>query len=184
MSFYEIVAKQFHQQIEQLSLSVDAIADIAGTGAARAAEAIFAEGKLFSCGAGLDAASAAIFSDLLRQGLQRERPSLPVVELNARTSQSNDASINWIADQLRALGQSNDFAIIFCTQLKAAEIELLANALAQRQVKSIWLGNQGPGASLAFPDAHSANRLALTHVSAICLAQLIDATVFGPLEDE
>lgn len=184
MSFYEIVAKQFHQQIEQLSLSVDAIADIAGTGADRAAETIFAEGKLFACGAGLDAASAAMFSELLREGLQRERPSLPVVELIARTSQGTEASINWIAGQLQALGQNGDFAVVFCTQLNAAEIELLANSLAQRQVKSIWLGNQGPGASLAFPDAHAANRLALTHVSAICLAQLIDATVFGPLEEE
>lgn len=184
MPFYDIVAKQFHQQIEQLSLSVDAIADIAATGAERAAKAIFAERKLFACGAGLDAASAVMLSELLREGLQRERPSLPVVELTARTAQGNEASINWIAGQLQALGQSGDFAVIFCTQLNATEIELLANALAQRQVRSIWLGNQGPGASLAFPDANTANRLALTHVSAICLAQLIDATVFGPLEEE
>ena len=178
-----MVARQFHQQIEQLSLSVDAIADIAGNGADRAAEVIFADGKIFSCGASTDAARAVLFSDLLRQGLQRARPALPVVELSARDTKISEPSVTWIADQLRALGQHGDFAVIFCAQLSATEIELLANALDQRQVSAIWLGNQGPGPSLSFPGADPANRLALTFSSALCLAQLIDATIFGPLED-
>ncbi len=183
MSFYQRVAKQFHQQIEQLSLSVDAIADITSNGASQAAEAIYADGKIFACGAGSDAASAALFSDLLRKGLQRERPSLPVVELTARNTNSSESGVSWIADQLRALGQHCDFAVIFCTQLSTAEIERLSQALDQRQMNVIWLGNQGPGASLAFPGSDPGNCLALTCSSAICLAQLIDATIFGELED-
>lgn len=54
MSNFDTVAKLFHEHIEYLSLSADAIADVCDTAAAHLANAIVSEKKVFSIGVGLD----------------------------------------------------------------------------------------------------------------------------------
>lgn len=183
MPHYELIAQQFQSQIEHLSLSVDAIADILSTAADQSAEAIFSEQKLFSCGAGLDSASAMILSDLLRCGLSRERPTLPVIELTSRHNQPLGSAATWLSQQLTALGQPNDLAVIFASTLADGDLEIISAALIKRQVSSIWIGGQGCGPSLLFPGADPATTLSLSHSAAISLAGLVDVTAFGPLED-
>lgn len=183
MLHYDTVAHFFQQHIEQVSLSVDAIADIAGTAAVAATEAIFAEQKLLICGIGADVAGATLLSELLRKGLLRERPALPVVELCARHAEPESGGISWLAQQITALGQAGDMAFVFAATLDREQLDFLASALNKREVNAVWIGSQGPGTSLAFPGATNAAALALSHASAICLAELIDVTAFGPLED-
>lgn len=184
MVHYDFVAQFFHQQIEQASLSVDAIADIAGNAAALASEALLSERKLFSCAVGADCAAATLLSELLRKGLVRERPALPVIELCARHSEPNDAGVTWLTQQLNALGQPGDVAVIFAGGLHPVDVERLANALGKRQVRTLWVGAQGPGPSLVFPGAPQSTVLSLSCASAACLAELIDITTFGPWEDD
>jgi hypothetical protein len=57
MSNFDTVSKLFHEHIEYLSLSADAIADVCDTAAAHLANAIVSEKKVFSIGIGLDGAT-------------------------------------------------------------------------------------------------------------------------------
>ena len=183
MQHYDTVAQFFHQHIEHLSLSVDAIADVASNTATRAAQTIFSEGKVMVCGAGADAAAAILLTDLLRSGVERERPVLPVVELCARHTQPLDGGVQWMSQQIAALGQPGDFAIVFASTLGTHQLDLLANAFLKRQVDAVWIGLQGPGLSLTFPGADASTALTLSTASAVCLATLIDINTFGPMED-
>ena len=69
MSNFDIVSKLFHEHIEYLSLSADAIADVCDTAAAHLANAIMSEKKVFSVGVGLDASIALSFCQLIRDGV-------------------------------------------------------------------------------------------------------------------
>ncbi len=179
---YEATAHHFQQLIEQLSLSVDAIADIAGIAAEQVAEALVGEKKLFCCGVGIDASTATLMSTLLTCGVNRERPTLPAIELSTTTNQPDDGAIHWLTNRLGALGQPGDIAIIFASQLSTHSLEKLESTVNNRQCVAIWIGAQGRGPSLVFPGADPLITLSLCHASAACLAELIDIAMFGPLE--
>lgn len=183
MAHYERVAAAFQHHIEQASLSVDAIADIGGSAAALVTEALLAERKMLCVGIGVDASAASTLVDLLRKGHFRERPPLPVVEVTTRAVDPVTAGVPWVSDQLQALGQPQDVAVVFASQLDHASIEALGGTLAQRGVHTLWIGNTGPGISLDFPGAPLASLLLLQQAAAICLADLIDITTFGSWED-
>ncbi len=183
MDYYDNVARHFQHHIEHLSLSVDAIADILGNVAERIQQALLSEKKVFSCGIGLDASTAILFSELMTHGLSRERPVLPTVELASRFGALPDSGQLWLSGQLQAQGQPGDVALIFAGSLDKQHVSALATTINRREIQSIWIGAQGPGASLTFPGSSPACNLALCHASVICLAELIDIMTFGPLED-
>ena len=91
MSNFDIVSKLFHEHIEYLSLSADAIADVCDTSAAHIANAIVSEKKVFSIGVGLDSSTALSFCQLIRDGVWLERPSLPIIELTAARAEPTAA---------------------------------------------------------------------------------------------
>ncbi len=165
------------------SLSVDLINEVVGNVAEQVAQTILSDGKVFSIGLGPDSASAQALSSLMRWGILRERPSLPVIELIDHKTAPQDSDMLWPAEQLRALGQSGDFAVIFATSLKQTEIDRLSEVAFQRNVGLAWFAAEGPGFKLIFPDAQVEQRLVMNYASAICLARLIDICTFGPLED-
>ena len=169
MTPYDDIATFFHGYIEQLSLSVDDIADVTGNAASLATQTVINEKKLIVCGVGPDAAAAGLLAELLQQGLYRERPSIPAIELTSRHITSLDPGVGWLTQQLTALGQPGDLVILF--------------AIVKRALTSVWVGAQGSGPSLAFPGADRATALALSQCCSICLAKLIDISLFGTLED-
>lgn len=180
---YDDLANFFRNYMEQLSLSVDEIADVTEAAAHLAAETIVNENKLIVCGVGTDAPNASLLAELLQQGLYRERPAIPVVELTSRHIVSLDPGVGWLSQQITALGQPGDLTFLFATSLNQVDLDFLASALQKRGLDSIWIGAQGPGASLSFPGTDRATALALSQNCAICLARLVDMTLFGPLED-
>jgi len=180
---YDNTARLFQALIEQLSLSVDAIADIVGPAADGLVACMLNEQKVFSCGIGLDACTASLLSELLRTPTLRERPALPVFELSQVSAQPLTGAIQRLCDQLSALGQPGDSAVIFGASLNAPSIEAITAVLNKRQITAVWIGAQGPGSSLTFPGTTGTTALSLCQASAICLAELIDITMFGPLED-
>ena len=179
MSSFDIVSKLFHEHIEHLSLSADAIADVCDQAAGLIANAIVSEKKLFSIGVGLDKATAVSFSHLIREGVWLERPNLPVLELTADRAQSVDSSVAWIAREITSLGQSEDIAIIWGSQLGSANIALLYEVAQERGVQSIWIGAQGPTMSLSFSEAESHTTYGLTALTAITLARAVENHLFG-----
>ncbi|MDB4581772.1 hypothetical protein N9164_01335, partial [Draconibacterium sp.] len=72
---------------------------------------------------------------------------------------------------------------LFATSLNQVDLEFLSSSIAKRNLSSIWVGAQGTGPSLAFPGADRATALALSQCCSICLAKLIDISLFGTLED-
>ncbi|EED34804.1 hypothetical protein NOR51B_743 [Luminiphilus syltensis NOR5-1B] len=182
MNHYDQIARHFESHIGALSLSVDIIAEVIGHAADNAAEAIFTEQKLFSCGIGADGANAILLSELLQRGVFRERPALPVIELVARHSVNASDGASWVSHQLQSLGQPGDMAIIFASGLPASGVQEISGALAARDIAGVWIGNSGKGIELTFPETSAATALALSSASAIALAELIDITAFGPLE--
>jgi D-sedoheptulose 7-phosphate isomerase len=179
---YDTTAHHFQLLIEQLSLSVDAIADIAGVAADQIVQTFVNEQKLLCCGIGIDGSSAGLMAALLHKGMSRERPSLPAIELTTATSEPQEGAAHWLCEQLGALGQPGDMAVIFASQLEQSSLEKIQNALTKRQCTAVWIGAQGPGPSLTFPDAEPLTTLSLCQTSAICLAELIDVAMFGPME--
>ncbi|MEK9990495.1 MAG: hypothetical protein VW642_12245, partial [Halieaceae bacterium] len=131
---YPLIASFFHRHIESTSLSVDDVAEIAGMAADIASNAILSEKKLFSIGLGADAASAIMLASLLQNGILRERPSLPVLELAEYRIDSAQTGISWVSQQLQALGQAGDVGIIFAANLAEPEIERIQVITEQRQI--------------------------------------------------
>ncbi len=183
MDYYDNVARHFQHHIEHLSLSVDAIADILSSGAELINSALLADKKVFSCGVGLDASTAVLFSELMTRGLGRERPALPTVELASRFGALPESAQLWISGQMQAQGQPGDVALVFAGSLEHHHLLALAATINKRHMQPIWMGAQGPGVSLTFPSISLAGNLALCHASVICLAELIDIMTFGPMED-
>lgn len=184
MLYFENVATHFQHHIEHLSLSVDSIAHILETTTERITATLLDEKKLFSCGIGVDAISAQLFCELMSQGLIRERPALPVIELASRRTTTPDGGLRWLQGQLQALGQPGDLAVMFIGTLPPAALADLATTLNKREVASVWIGAQGAGVSLYFPDTAPAINLSLCQASLMCLAELVDIHTFGPLENE
>ena len=183
MNNFDRVASFYQNHIEQISLSVDAVVAATSVAAEAAAATIFSERKLIICGLGLDAASATLLSELLRNGLAHERPALPTIELISRFSIPKEGSVNWLAQQLAVLGQPEDMAIIFACDLDATDAEVIANAAHRRSIKTCWLGAEGPDICLSFDSDDPKVSLSMGHSAAICLADLIELAMFGPMEE-
>ncbi len=182
MDHYNDVASFYAEYMEQLSLSVDSIADSAGRIAEIATATLFDDKRLFCIGVDIDAAAAISLIEQLRSGIYRERPVLPVIELTSRTAETRESGIQWCLQQLRALGHPGDAAIIFYSDSHSNDIDAFSATLAQRGVQAAWVGCPGPGLSLSFPGANLATRLALSQASAMSIAYLIDTLAFGPVD--
>ena len=126
MSNFDTVAKLFHEHIEYLSLSADAIADVCDTAAAHLANAIVSEKKVFSVGVGLDASTALSFCQLIRDGVWLERPSLPIIEHTATRAEPAGAGVSWVTRELNSLGQPGDVAVIWGSQLTPDDVNTLS----------------------------------------------------------
>ena len=129
MDAYPLIANFFHRYIESASLAVDDVAEIAGAAADVASQAILTEKKLFSIGLGADAASAIVLTSLLQNGVLRERPSLPVLELAEYRIGSVQTGIMWVTQQLQALGQAGDAASVFAANLSQSEVQRIQVAI-------------------------------------------------------
>ena len=162
---------------------IDDMAEPLGAAAVMSSEAVLNECKLFSVGVGADCASATAFAGLLHRGMLRERPGLPVVELSEHHIDPAEAGVSWVSQQIQALGQPGDVAIVFGATLNEQDSQRIGHAVDQRQVKVIWLGRRGPGISIDAAEEHVETRVTLNATLAVCLARLIDIHTFGPMED-
>ena len=87
------------------------------------------------------------------------------------------------SQQIQALGQAGDVAIIFALALSESDIQRFHLSAEDRQVTAIWVGQRGPGLSISSGDETIESLLTLNYSIAICLARLIETYTFGPVED-
>ena len=179
MSNFDIVSKLFHEHIEYLSLSADAIADVCDTSAAHIAYAIVSEKKVFSIGVGLDSPTALSFCQLIRDGVWAERPSLPIIELTAARAEPTAAGVSWVTRELNSLGQPGDVAVVWGSQLTPDDVNTLSTAAEQRNIQVFWVGTQGPTMSLSFTESDAQMRYSLSNITALTMARVTETHLFG-----
>lgn len=178
MNSFDTTAEFFHQHIEHISMTVDAVADMADMVAPMVASAIMEERRVYSIGSNIDASVANTFAQLVRDGLANDRPNLPIIDLTATNSEPRDGATNWIARQIRSLGQRGDIAVIWGCQLSPIDIDALHSVLEQREMTSFWFGAQSPSHSLPFSGIPEDVRLGLCAMTATLVARLIETTLF------
>ena len=184
VDLYPAISAFFQRHLNAASLMVDEIAGPLASATELATAAILEDQKLLSIGLGADCASATAFASLLHQGVLRERPALPVVEIAEHQIESVNVGVNWTGQRIQALGQPGDVGFVFAASLNTADIQRLSQAAEQRQVQLIWFGNRGPGLNIGGSDEDIETRVAFNMTLAICAARLIDIHTFGPMEGE
>ena len=182
VDLYPAISEFFQRHLNAASLIVDEVSGSLASAVELATEAILEDRKLLSIGLAADCASAIAFSSLLHQGVLRERPALPVVEIAEHQIESVNVGASWAGQRIQALGQPGDVGFVFATLLSTADIQRLSQAAEQRQMQLIWFGSRGPGLNINGNDEAVETRVALNMTLAICAARLIDIYAFGPLE--
>ena len=194
MDYYPIIAANFQRTIETISLSVDALAAPLARGSELMVQALLQDRKIVTCGNGVDAALGQIFSAVLLNHCEQERPALPALALG-----SDSASLTAIAQssglnevfsrQLRALGQPGD--VLLCISSAGVAQNLLravqsAHELGMGVVALTHAGDRALGALIREEDVEVAIEaprqpqvLALHTMAVQCLCQLIDCSLFG-----
>ncbi len=156
--------------------------------------ALLNDKKILTFGNGRSATSAQLFSLAMLNQFERDRPSLPAINLASDvatiTAIANDYQYDDIlSKQLRALGQSGDILMIYTDGNNSSNI---AKAIALAHDKEITIiavtGNEGGLISPLLRETdieirvnlNSSIRIQETHVLIThCLCDLIDHQIFG-----
>lgn len=188
------IAQHFNDSLQITQQSLDAVAP----GIAHAAEVItrglLGERKVLSCGNGGSAALAQLFTAVMLNRFEMERPGLPCIALGSDgatlTSIANDNQFEDIfAKQIRALGQPGDILLALSTSGNSANIVSAMHAAHDRDMTVVALTGRdgglisdlltGQDAEIRVPAQNSA-RIHEVHVLIIhCLVDLIDRQLLG-----
>ena len=174
------------QVLEQLPPSIE-------LGAAQLVQCLLNEKKILCCGLGSNAALSQLFTGNLLNRFHYERPSLPVVNLNAEaaviTAIATDSSFHDIySHQIRALGQPGDVLLLIANNSANPLLQAIQSA-HDREMTVVALNNlesphisallQPEDTELTVPSSNRA-RTAEAHLLIIhCLCELIDQQLFG-----
>lgn len=152
------------------------------------------DNKLLICGNGGSAADSLHFAAELVGRLERERPELAAIALNADmallTAVANDYSFEDVfARQVRALGQPNDVLVAISTSGNSGNVMAAVAVAQQRGMRVLALTGKGGGAvgaMLRTEDVHlcvphdRTMRIQEVHGLLIhCLCDGIDAALLG-----
>jgi D-sedoheptulose 7-phosphate isomerase len=184
----------FHESIEAKMQAGEELAPLIVQASELIVHALLSEKKILTCGNGISAAQAQIFTACLVNRFEQERPSLPALNLGAdfttQTAIGSDYSFNDIyAKQIRALGQAGDILLLLTSSGKASNLLQAISAAHDKEMHVIALtaGDGGDVAALldqgdielripteAKPRIHEVHLLSL-----FCLCDLIDQQLFG-----
>jgi D-sedoheptulose 7-phosphate isomerase len=184
----------FHESIEAKMQAGEELAPLIAQASELIVHALLGEKKILTCGNGISAAQAQIFTACLVDRFEQERPSLPAFNLGSdfttQTAIGSDYSFNDIyAKQIRALGQPGDILLLLTSTGKASNLLQAISAAHDKEMHVIALtaGDGGDVAALldqgdmelripaaAKPRIHEVHLLCL-----FCLCDLIDQQLFG-----
>ena len=184
----------FHESIETKMQAGEELAPLIVQASELIVHALLSEKKVLTCGNGISAAQAQIFTACLVDRFEQERPSLPALNLGAdfttQTAIGSDYSFNDVyAKQIRALGQPGDILLLLTSTGKASNLLQAISAAHDKEMHVIALtaGEGGDVAALldqgdmelripaaAKPRIHEVHLLCL-----FCLCDLIDQQLFG-----
>lgn len=187
----------FHESIEAKMHAGEYLAPLICEASDILTHCLLNDGKIFTAGNGISAANAQVLSANLCNRFERERPSLPAMNLGTDfttlTSIANDFSFNEIfAKQIRALGQPGDCLVLVTTSGNPSNLVQAVAAAHERDMSVIAFSGRDGGNIASMLDAHdlelrvpvdSRTRLYEIHLLSIfCLCDLIDQQLFGAEE--
>jgi D-sedoheptulose 7-phosphate isomerase len=193
-SIEQRVITLFHESIEAKMQVGETLAPLIVQASEMIVQALLHEKKIMTCGNGISAAQAQIFTACLIDRFQQERPSLPAINLGAdfttQTAIASNYSINDIyAKQIRALGQAGDLLLLLTSSGKAGSLLQAISAAHDKNMPVIAL-TAATGSDVAAlldqgdlelrvqsdikPRIHEIHLLSL-----FCLCDLIDEQLFG-----
>ena len=157
-------------------------------------------GKVLSCGAGASASGAQHFASLCVTGFERDRPELAALALasdggllgNIGTTGSGGNATQYLARQVRALGQPGDLLLVLSVSGNDAAMLEAIDAAHERDMMIVTLTGRDGGALatmmretdvlICVPHDRAA-RVRETHLLVLhCLADGVDAQLLGEQE--
>lgn len=184
----------FHESIEAKMHAGEQLAPLIANASEFIVHALLNEKKILTCGNGISAAQAQIFTASLINRFEQERPSLPSFNLGSdfttQTAIGSDSSFNDIyAKQIRALGQPGDILLLLTSTGKASNLLQAISAAHDKEMQVIAL-TAGDGGDVAALLTHgdielrvplfAKARIHEVHLlSLFCLCDLIDQQLFG-----
>lgn len=184
----------FHESIEAKMHAGEHLAPLIATASQMIVNALLNERKILTCGNGISAAQAQIFTASLINRFEQERPGLPALNLGAdftsQTAIASDYSYNDIfAKQIRALGQAGDLLLLLTSTGTASNLLQAISAAHDKNMSVIALTGRDGGNVAALLDSHDLElrapllvkaRIHEVHLlSLFCLCDLIDQQLFG-----
>lgn len=194
MDHYRIIAENFQDTVETITMSVDNLADSIQRGSQLVVEALLADRKVITCGNGVDAALAQLLACNLLDRFEVDRPALPALTLGTdSTTLTAIARSGGMDDtfprQLQALGQAGDVLLLINTSASDENLLRAAQVARERNIAVVALSHAdddavrsalGPGDVLIQPEASRRARLVELHTMVIhSLCGLIDYSLFG-----
>jgi len=181
----------FHESIEAKMHAGEQLAPLIAQASHMIVTALLNEKKILTCGNGISAAHAHIFTASLMNSLEQERPSLPAMSLGTDIiSNTDNTSANDIyAKQIRTLGNPGDVLLVVTTTGTASNLLQAISAAHDKQMQVIALTGRDGGDVAALLDAQdielrvpvtAKHRIHEVHLlSLFCLCDLIDQQLFG-----
>jgi len=181
----------FHESIEAKMHAGEQLAPLIAQASHMIVAALLNEKKILTCGNGISAAHAHIFTASLMNSLEQERPSLPAMSLGTDIiSNTDNTSANDIyAKQIRTLGNPGDVLLVVTTTGTASNLLQAISAAHDKQMQVIALTGRDGGDVAALLDAQdielrvpvtAKHRIHEVHLlSLFCLCDLIDQQLFG-----
>jgi phosphoheptose isomerase len=150
MDHYRIIADNFQDIIETISLSVDTLAEPVRRASELIVQALLEDHKVITCGKGVDGALAQLFTCNRLNRFEQDRPALPALALS-----SDGAGLTAIAHtsglidiysrQLRALGQAGDVLVCINSASESNSLLRAVQAAHERNMAVIVLSNATDG---------------------------------------
>jgi D-sedoheptulose 7-phosphate isomerase len=188
------VYRIFGEHVDVVYQALDELAPRIEQAAQLMLAALQGERRLLVCGIGESAALCQCFSTIMLNGLEQERPSLPVIDLTdgaaalgAITAHYSFAEV--FSRQLHALGQPGDLLLILGSSGTSGSLVQAIRAAHERDmvVVALTAGTGGNMASLLYPEdvelrvpVASGPRVGECHLLILhSLAELVEAGLFG-----
>jgi D-sedoheptulose 7-phosphate isomerase len=199
MDHYRIIAENFQDTVETVTMSVDRIADDIERGSRLMVEALLSERKVITCGNGVDAVLAQLLTCNMIDRFEADRPALPALTLGADNTSLTAIARNGGYDdifsrQLQALGQAGDVLLCINTSDGVDNLLRAARTAKERNIAVIALSHAGDegfrstlGAGDVLIEAGAARRARLVELYTMVIhsfCSLIDYSLFGAYNRE
>lgn len=178
----------FHESIEAKMHAGEALAPLIAQASQQIVAALLNEKKVLTCGNGISAAHAQIFTANLMNGVDHERPSLPAMSLGTDVI-SADNNHDLFAKQIRTLGQPGDILLLVTATGNAGNLLQAISAAHDRNIGVIALTGRDGGDAASLLDARdielrvpvsAKQRIHEVHLLTLfCICDLIDQELFG-----